>query len=124
MTPQEKTEREPREFWLAKPDLDFDLNWKQIHAAEFPHVSTKVDTLHVIEKSAYDSLLLKLQASEQRSAELLKAGYELVEFISKEFSSHEYKTQDTSECEFDCMRDGMIASFREQFAAHKAKEQR
>ena len=50
-----------REFWLAKPDLDFDLNWKKILAAEYPHKDTLVDCLHVIEKSAYDLLARKLE---------------------------------------------------------------
>lgn len=46
----------PREFWLAKPDLDFDLNWRMIHAAEYPHKNTLIDALHVIEYSAFEAL--------------------------------------------------------------------
>lgn len=56
-------DKKPREFWLAKPDLDFDLNWKNIHAAEYPHKNTKVDTLHVIEYSA-------LEAAQKENEEL------------------------------------------------------
>lgn len=47
-----KPQTKPRTFWLAKPDLDFDLNWKQVHAAEFPHKNTLVDCLEVVERSA------------------------------------------------------------------------
>ncbi len=60
---------EPRTFWLATPDLDFDLNWKRIFAAEFPHVNTRVDALEVIEKSAYD----KLQAECERLKYLVES---------------------------------------------------
>lgn len=54
-------EKKPRIFWLANPDLDFDLNWKKIHAAEYPHKDTLEDSLKVIEYSAYEALKAKLE---------------------------------------------------------------
>lgn len=46
----------PRVFFLAKDDLDFDLNWKRVFAAEFPHKDTTDDALIVIEYSAFEDL--------------------------------------------------------------------
>lgn len=52
----------PREFWLQKADLDFDLNWRKIFAAEFPHKDTLGENaLHVIEYSAYKELKKELE---------------------------------------------------------------
>lgn len=58
---REQDKPAPRTFWLAKPDLDFDLNWKQIHAAEHPHVNTLVDSLKVIEASYAKALELQVE---------------------------------------------------------------
>ncbi len=45
---------------------------------------------------------------------VLRAAEEMSKFVCEEFSRHEYETQDTSKCSFDCMRDGMMASFNGQ----------
>lgn len=59
------TQKPPRTFWLAKPDLDFDLNWKHIHAAEFPNKGSIFNALHVIEMSAYQALEAKLEVAKE-----------------------------------------------------------
>ena len=58
MTDNENTK--PRVFWLCESDCDFDLNWKKIEAAEFPHKETiKNDVIRVIEHNAYEHLLIE-----------------------------------------------------------------
>lgn len=74
-------ERKPREFWLSKPDCDdFDLNWKNIQAAEFPHKNTLVDCIHVIECSAYEDVVEDLKSTEK----MLDACVETGESLRKE----------------------------------------
>ncbi len=77
---------EPRVFWLAKPQLDFDLNWKDVHVAEFPHKDTLADTLKVIEHSAYDGLLEQWnQTLVERNA--LKAEADSLRLLAESYRS-------------------------------------
>jgi hypothetical protein len=48
MTPA-PTDREPRTFWLYEGNLDFDLEWKKILAAEFPSHVSKTECIKVAE---------------------------------------------------------------------------
>ena len=44
----------PRIFWLDIQDFDFDLNWRTILVAEFPHVESIGNSTKVIEYSAFE----------------------------------------------------------------------
>lgn len=77
----------PREFWLQKSDLEFDLNWRKIFAAEYPHKDTTGENaLRVIEYSAYDQLYDGLQKEAFKNRDLQeqnKIMREALEEISK-----------------------------------------
>lgn len=54
-----------REFYLLKDDLDFDLNWKKIHAAEYPYKDSVTNALRVIDYKAYLAIQQELEDARQ-----------------------------------------------------------
>ena len=71
-------------------------------------------------KDTVISTLLDINA---RLSKALNESKEMGDFVRGEFSRHEYETQGTSECDFPCMRDGTMASFRESIKEALAFEQ-
>lgn len=71
-TPQEP---KPMIIYIQNSDLDFDLDWKKVVAAQFPHKDSEIEATEFIEHSAYQ----KSQDELKLAKELIKKASETLE---------------------------------------------
>ena len=65
-----------REFWLNIKDMSFDLNWREVWVAEYPHKdSIEEGDLHVIDYATHEKVLRALEkCREQRDEAIMGQG--------------------------------------------------
>lgn len=68
-----KTAGDERTIYVNRADMDFDLNWRNVLAAEFPRTATIGDSVKFIEHSAYLSKCAQLAKAEDNLKKVIAA---------------------------------------------------